>query len=155
MPFHVELRSPLHRARLLNVDEAELRKQVLDFWVAGLPFKFRGEDWAPRESRLTILEGPEIGPDATADDGGWQQALRGADDVTRRMLEAAEAGAPARMAVVVEADSVETALRDLRSGRAPQQISWAEAAARISGQDPDVTAVILVVKRPEIGWPEL
>lgn len=153
MPFHVELRSPLHRARLLNVDETELRKQVLDFWIAGLPFKFKGRDWAPRESRLTILDGPEIAPGAEG--GGWQQALRSAEDVTRGMLEAAEASAPARMAVVVEADSVETALRDLRSGRAPQQISWAEAAARISNQDPDVTAVILVVKRPEIGWPEL
>lgn len=155
MPFHVELRSPLHRARLLNVDDTELRKQVLDFWIAGLPFKFKGQDWAPRESRLTILEGPEIEPAADADDGGWQQALRSAEDVTRGMLEAAEASAPTRMAVVVEADSVEGALRDLRSGRAPQQISWAEAAARISNQDPDVTAVILVVRRPEVGWPEL
>lgn len=154
MPFHVEIRSPFHHARLLNADEADLRKQVLDFWVAGLPFKFQGEEWAPRESRLTILEGPAIEPVVDAE-GGWQQALGGADDVTRKMLEAAEASAPARMAVVVEADSVETALHNLRSGRAPQQISWAEAAERISGQDPDVTAVILVVKRPEAGWPEL
>lgn len=155
MPFHVELRSPSHRARLLNADEAELRTQVLDFWVAGLPFKFQDEDWAPRESRLTILEGPEIKRNADTEDGGWEQALRGADDVTRSMLEAAEASAPTRIAVVVEADSVETALRELRSGRAPAQISWAEAAERISGQDPDVTALILVVKRPEIGWPDL
>ncbi len=155
MPFHIEIRSPLHRARLLNVDEAELREQVLDFWVAGLPFKFRGEDWAPRESRLTILEGAEIDLEARNDDVGWQQALRAADDVTRKMLEAAEASAPSRIAVVIEADSVETALRDLRSGRPPEQISWAAAAERIASQDPDVTALILVVKRPEIGWPDL
>jgi hypothetical protein len=153
MPFHVELRSPLHRARVLNVDEAELRQAVLDFWVAGLPFKFRDANWEPRESRLTILDGPRI--EAEAEDAGWRKALSSADDVTRSMLEAAEASAPNRIAVVVEAESVETALRDLRSGRPPEQISWAAAVERIAGQDPEVTALILVVKRPEIGWPGL
>jgi hypothetical protein len=154
MPFHIEISSPFGHARVLNVDEAELRKEVLDFWVAGLPFKFRGQDWEPRESRLTILEGPEIESEPGAEDD-WQKALRAADDVTRQMLEAAEASAPTRIAVVVEADSVETALRDLRSGRAPQQIPWAAAVERIGGNAPDVTALILVVKRPEIGWLEL
>lgn len=155
MSFHVEIRSPLDRARLLNASEAELREQVLDFWVAGLPFKFRDRDWQPRESRLTILEGPEIEAAADAEDGGWQQALRAAEDVTRRMLEAAEARAPSRIAVVVKADSVEGALRDLRTGQAAEQISWNAAVERIAGHDPDLTALILVVKRPDIGWPEL
>jgi hypothetical protein len=154
MPFHVEISSPLGRARVLNVEEADMRKDVLDFWVAGLPFKFRGRDWQPRESRLTILEGPEIESGSETDEA-WQKALRAADDVTRQMLETAEASAPPRIAVVVEADSVETALRDLRSGRAPEQIPWAAAVERIGSHDPNVTALILVVKRPEIGWPEL
>ncbi len=153
MPFHVEIRSPLHHARALNVEEAELRGTVLDFWVTGLPFKFGGRDWEPRESRLTILEGPEI--EAESEEVGWHAALRGADDVTRPLLEKAEASAPNRIAIVVEADSVEMALQGLRSGRAPEQIPWAAAAERIAGHDPDLNALILVVKRSQIGWPEL
>lgn len=138
---------------MLNIEEAELRSVVLDFWIAGLPFKFSGREWEPRQSRLTILEGPGI--EAETEEAGWRKALGGGDDVTRPMLEKAEASAPNRIAIVVEGDSVETALRDLRSGRAPEQISWAEATARIAAQDSNVTALILVVKRPEIGWPEL
>jgi hypothetical protein len=154
MPFHVEISSALDRARLLNVGEAELRKEVLEPWVAGLPFGFGGRDWEPRESRLTILEGPNFEPKAGAE-AGWSDALRAAEDVTRRMLEAAEASAPPQVAVEVEADSVEGALSELRSGRPPRQISWATAIERIGNRDSEVAAVILVVKRSQIDWPEL
>jgi hypothetical protein len=155
MPFHVEISSPLNRARVLNANEKELRESVLAFWIAGLPFKFGGENWQPRESRLTILEGPEIEVAGEVADDNWQQALRAADDVTRRMLEAAEASAPTRIAVMVEADSVEAALQDLRSGRPPEQIPWSSAVERIGSHDPDLKALILVVKRSGIGWPEI
>lgn len=153
MPFHIEISSALDRARVLNVGEAELHKEVLEPWIAGLPFGFGGRDWEPRESRLTILRGPVLEPQAGAEEG-WTDALRAADDVTRRMLEAAEESAPAQVAVMVEADSVEQALDDLRSGKPPRQVSWAAAAERIAGRDPEVSAVILVVKPPQIDWPE-
>jgi len=153
MPFHIEISSALDRARVLNVGEAELRTEVLEPWVAGLPFGFGGSDWEPRESRLTILEGPALAPHNDAE-AGWTDALRAAEDVTRLMLEAAEASAPDQVAVVVEADSVEAALNDLRSGKPPRQVPWATAVERLGGRDPEVSAVILVVKRPEIEWPE-
>jgi hypothetical protein len=153
MPFHIEISSALDRARVLNVGEAELRKEILEPWVAGLPFGFGGRDWEPRESRLTILEGPAIAQPSGAEEG-WVDALRAAEDVTRTMLEAAEASAPAQVAVVVEADSVEAALTDLRSGKPPRQIPWSTAVERIGSRDPEVSAVILVVKRAEIDWPE-
>lgn len=153
MPFHIEISSALDRARVLNVGEAELRKEILEPWVAGLPFGFGGRDWEPRESRLTILAGPTLEPHGGAEDG-WANALQAAEDVTRRMLEEAEASAPAQVAVVVEADSVEAALKNLRSGKPPRQISWANAIERIGDRDPEVSAVILVVKRPQIDWPE-
>jgi hypothetical protein len=152
VPFHIEISSALECARALNVGEAELRKQILEPWVAGLPFEFGGRDWEPRESRLTILEGPTLDPGCGAEDG-WSDALRATDDVTRPMLEAAEASAPAQVAVLVEADSVEAAMRDLRAGKAPRQISWATAAERIGGRDPEVSAVILVVRPPQLDWP--
>lgn len=153
MPFHIEISSALDRARVLNVGESELREQILEAWVAGLPFGFGGRDWEPRESRLTILEGPAL--DSPTGEEGWADALRAAEDVTRPMLEAAEENAPAQVAVVVEAESVEAALKNLRSGKPPQQISWASAIERIGDRDPEVSAVILVVKRPQIDWPEL
>lgn len=154
MPFHIEISSAVDRARVLNVDGVELHKEVLEPWVAGLSFQFGGQGWQPRESRLTILEGPVLAAGAAAADG-WDSALRTADDVTRPMLEAAEASVPAQMAVEVDADSVGAAAHELRSDRPPRQISWSRAVERIGGRDPALAAVILVVKRPEIDWPEL
>src|SRR5215467_8308249 len=114
MPFHVEISSPLNRARAFNLEASDVHRQVLDPWVAGVPFEFGGEDWSPGESRLTILEGPALDrPDA---DEGWAGAQRAAADVTRPLLEAAEASAPARTAVIVEAASMAEALRELKDG---------------------------------------
>jgi hypothetical protein len=152
MPFHVEISSPVNRARVLNLGEDDLRRTVLGPWVAGLPFQFGDRDWAPRDSRLTILEGPAI--DSADGDGSWPAALRAAEDVTRAMLEVAEASAPPQTAVVVEADSVETALEELRGGGPTQQISWPTAVERIGNRDPEVTAVILVVRPPGLSWPQ-
>ncbi len=152
MPFHVEISSPVNRARVLNLGKEDLARTVLGPWVAGLPFEFGDRAWAPRESRLTILEGPEL---AAVDSGGsWSDALRAAEDVTRPLLEAAEASAPAKTAMVVEADSAEAALADLRAGRPTQQIPWSAAVERIDNRDPEVMALILVVKRSGVSWPQ-
>ena len=124
---------------------------MLGPWVAALPFEFADEEWAPRESRLTILEGPAL--QSANGEEGWADALRAAEDVTREKLEVAEASAPAQTALMVEADSVATALEALRAGRATQQIPWSTAADRVSSRDPEVTAVILVVKGPGEAWP--
>lgn len=154
MAFHIEISSALDRTRALNLDEAELGKEILEPWVAGLPFGFGGRDWEPRESRLTILEGPAIAAPEDAE-AGWLDAMRAAEDVTRAMLEGAEASAPAQIAVLVEGNTVEEALRGLRAGKPPRQVPWSAAAERIAGRDPEVSAVILVVKRPGIAWPDL
>lgn len=130
-----------------------MSREILEPWVAGLPFGFDGRDWEPRESRLTILEGPAIAPAADAE-AGWVDALRAAEDVTRQKLEAAEENAPAQVAIVVEAASVEAAMTDLRSGKPPRQIPWSTAVERISRPDAEVSAVILVVRPPEIEWPD-
>jgi hypothetical protein len=152
MPFHVEISSSVNRARVLNLDEADLREKVLGPWASGLSFEFGNRDWAPRESRLTILEGPAL--EYVDYDEGWESALRAAEDVTRSMLEAAEADAPTQTAVVVEADSVDAALRNLRTGRAPQSIPWSTVVERMDNRDPEVMAVILVVKRSELTLPK-
>ncbi|HEX4669034.1 MAG TPA: hypothetical protein VH275_03550 [Solirubrobacterales bacterium] len=153
MSFHVEVSSGHQHARVFNVDEAGLRTTVLEPWVAGLPFDFGEREWDPRESRLTVLEGPEMeGPDL-AFGQGWSNAQRAAEDVTRPMLEAAEASAPVQAAAVIAASSLEAALKAMRGGRLPQPIHWSAAVERINGRDPEVTAVILVVKRPAADRP--
>jgi hypothetical protein len=96
MPFHIEISSPVNRARVLNVDESDLRKAVLEPWVAGLPFEFGERDWQPRDSRLTILEGPASESAELAPEERWESMRRAATDVTRQLLEAAEASAPTR-----------------------------------------------------------
>lgn len=153
MPFHVEVNSGHQHARLFNLGEVELRGAVLEPWVAGASFDFGEHEWDPRESRLTILEGPEMkGPDL-AFGQGWSNAQRAAKDVTRRLLETAEASAPVRSAGTIAADSLEAALQSMREGSQPQPIHWSAALERIDGRDPEVTAVILVVRPPAADRP--
>jgi len=148
MPFHVEVSNGHKHARVFNVEEAELRANVLERWVAGAPLEAGEREWDPRESRLTILEGPRMeGPDLSFGQG-WSNAQRASEDVTRQLLEAAEAGAPSLTAAVVAADSLEAALLALREGQEPLPVRWANAVERIDGRDPEVTAVILVVRPP-------
>jgi hypothetical protein len=149
MPFHVEISNSLNHARLFNIDDRELRSTVLEPWVLGVSLELGEQEWDPKECRLTVLEGPKLAPPDLSFGQGWSNALRGADDVTRSMLEAAEASAPVHTAAMVEADSLDEALRRLRSGTALQSASWATAVERIDGRDPKVAAVILVVRRPQ------
>ncbi len=149
MPYHVEISSSPHHARVFNLDEAELQAAVLEPWIAGLSFELGEKEWDPRECRLTILEGRRLeGPDLSFGQG-WSNALRVAEDVTRARLEAAEASAPARAAATIEATTLEAALTGLRSGRTIQTVHWAEAVERVAGRDPEVAAVILVLRPPE------
>jgi len=147
VPFHVEVRSTPNHARVFNVGDAELR-EILKPWIAGQTFELGEQEWEPRESTLTILEGRALaGPDL-AYGQGWANALRSAEDVTRRLLESAESETPPAPVVAVEADSVEAAGERLASGAAATPIEWAEARRRIDGRDPEIAAVVLVLKSP-------
>jgi hypothetical protein len=147
MPFHVEVRSTPNHARVFNIGDAELR-EILKPWIAGQTFELGEQEWEPRESKLTILEGRALaGPDL-AYGQGWANALRSAEDVTRRLLESAESETPLAPVVAVEADSVEAAGERLASGDAATPIGWAEARRRIDGRDPEIAAVVLVLKSP-------
>ena len=60
MPFHVEISSAPNHARVFNMDVAELRRTILEPWLAGRTFELGEQEWEPRESKLTILEGPAL-----------------------------------------------------------------------------------------------
>jgi hypothetical protein len=147
VPFHIEVGSPLHHARVFNVGEAELQ-QILGLWVSGQTFELGEQDWEPGESKLTILEGRTLsGPDLSFGQG-WSNALRSAKDVTRQIMESAETNLPLPAVYAVEADSLDGAAAAM-SGGDPTTIEWPAARARIDGRDPSVAAVILVVRPSE------
>ncbi|HVC07418.1 MAG TPA: hypothetical protein VND98_07540 [Solirubrobacterales bacterium] len=151
MPFHVQLSSSLHRARVFNLEEDELRRTVLEPWVASQPFEFGERRWEPRESKLTVLEGRALTTPDLSFGQGWSNALRLAEDVTPRMVEAAQASAPPPGAALIEADSLDDALARLSAGDESQRIPWTVALERIEGRDPAVAALIVVLRRPERG----
>lgn len=152
MPFHVEVRSPLHHARVFNVGDDELR-QILGLWVSGQTFELGEREWEPSESKLTILEGRALdGPDLSFGQG-WSNALRSAKDVTQQTMASVEASLPLPSVVAIEADSLDGAVAEMAAGRAPAEIEWPDARARIDGRDPSVAAVILVLRPSEADSP--
>lgn len=147
MPFHVELRSEQGRARVFNLDRGELLARVIEPWVAGRPFELAEYEWLPSESSLTILEGPHLDNPDLAFGQGWSNAERKSESVTRRVLE--EAPAPKTPdAFVVAAELPEATVAEMLAGQDATPVGWAEAQGRIDGRDPEVAAVILVVKQP-------
>lgn len=148
MPFHVEVSSSPDRARVFNLDEAQLRRMVLEPWLAGRNFELGEQEWDPRECGLAILEGEAMEAPDLAFGQGWSNALRSAKDVTKEALDAAETEIPRPTAATVEADSLDAALSHLQSGGDPAPIAWSEATERIDGRDPAVAAVILVLRPP-------
>ena len=88
MAFHVEIsRGFRQRARAFNLDEAKLRRTILDPWVQGRPISLGDKDWEPRDCKLIVLEGPKL-PDTDLSMGrGWSNAEKTGENVTRRLIE--------------------------------------------------------------------
>jgi hypothetical protein len=146
MPFHVEVGGGLNHARAFNLDLEELRKKILEPWLTGRPVELGEREWDPRESELRILEGRRLDPPELSFGQGWSNAERSAKDVTRHVLESAE---PPKLpdAFVVEAEVPEATVAEMLGGQQAQPVALNEAEKRIGGRDPEVAAVILVVKR--------
>jgi hypothetical protein len=92
--FHVELRRFPHNTHAFNLSEAELRRLVLDPWSHGDAVELGERRWRVDDTRLTILEGPELASGQLSMGRGWAAAVRHGHDVTGRLLSTA-ASAPA------------------------------------------------------------
>jgi hypothetical protein len=151
MPFHIEVATGRQHARSFNLTAEELGRTVLDPWLSGRPILLGDRKWTrDDESRLRILEGPELSVQDLAFSQGWANAQRASTDVTATVLEAATEGRRAQRgpaAIVIKADSAVQAVADLVSGQESEAISLEQARERIDGGDPAVAAVILVVQR--------
>jgi hypothetical protein len=150
MPFHIELASGRQHARSFNLTDEELRRTVLDPWLAGRPVLLGDRRWKRDEAELRILEGPELSNQDLAFSNGWSNAQRNAADVTAEVLGGAtEAARAARgpATLVLHTNSAVQTLADIVSGHETETVPVEEARERIDGRDPAVAAVILVVQR--------
>jgi hypothetical protein len=104
-------------------------------------------EWLPRDSNLTILEGPRMSPPDLQMGQGWSNALRKSKTVTEEVLAAAP---PPSLpdAFAVEAESPEAVVSELGGPSGARAIPYAEAVERIDGRDPSIAAVVLVLRPP-------
>ncbi len=84
--FHAELRMGMHVVRRFNLADAELWHGFIEPLLGGADFELEGHEFSPRETQMTIYEGPALRPDQLALGHGWQNAERSGNDVTARVL---------------------------------------------------------------------
>jgi len=152
MPFHIEVGAGRNRARSFNLTEEELGRTVLDPWLSDRPILLGDRKWTRNDadSRLRILEGPELSVQDLAFSQGWSNAERSATDVTATVLESATEGRRAQRGpatLIIRSDSPVQTLAEIVSGHDTETVSLEKAQERIAGRDPAVAAVILVVQR--------
>jgi hypothetical protein len=152
MRFHIEVATGRRHARSFNLTEEELGRTVLDPWLSGRPILLGDRKWKreDEDSKLKILEGPELSIQDLAFSQGWANAERSASNVTTTVLEAATEGrrtqrGPATL--VIHSDSPVQTLAEIVSGHDTKTVSPEQLRERIDGRDPAVAAVILVVQR--------
>lgn len=148
MAFHVEISRGFRRARAFNLDEEKLRSTILEPWMRGRVIPLGDKEWEPKDCKLIILEGPELGDTDLSMGRGWSNAERGAKNVTRRLVEEAAApGAGPVVAVLAEDTSAEAAITGMLERLALVTAPWAELRARIltaSGGGPGYAAILAV-----------
>jgi hypothetical protein len=134
MAFHVEISSGLrHRARAFNLDEAKLRTTVLDPWIRGRRIALGDKDWEPKDCTLVILEGPELVDTDLSMGRGWSNAERTAENVTRRLVDAAATPAKPTIAVLAEAESSRVAIERMLERLELGVTTWADLRSKILG----------------------
>jgi hypothetical protein len=136
----------VHRARVFNLDRDDLIAKVAQPWLEDRTIGMGDREWVPRRSSLRILEGPRMETADLSFGQGWANAERACEDVTRALLETAPAP-PIPDAFVVETADPDGLLNEVLAEHDGRAIPWAEAEQRLDTHDPDVAAVILVVRR--------
>ncbi|MGE5407162.1 MAG: hypothetical protein ACM3NV_00970 [Syntrophothermus sp.] len=144
--FHVEISQGLRRARVFNLDRADLVEKVVQPWLEDRRITMGEREWRPRDSELRILDGPRMETTDLAFGQGWSNAERVARDVTDEILRSAPPPhTPDAFAIETEAPGA-LGLEAI-AGQTGRPIPWAEAREMIDGRDPRVAAVILVMRR--------
>lgn len=96
--YHLELRKFPHVVCRFNQSEAQLRALVIP-WTRQEWIEEGERKWNVNEATLTILEGPKLSMPELAMGKGWRNAQKRSEDVTARVLGAAQAAQKAGAAV--------------------------------------------------------
>lgn len=148
--FHVEISAGMRRARVFNLSREDLSAQVVEPWLAQRTIVMGDREWDPAKSSLKILEGPQMETRDLSFGQGWANAERKSKNVSREVVSNAP---PPRLpdAFAITTDSPEAVVADLAASHGGEAIHWVEARQKLDGRDPEVAAVILVLKRSEAG----
>jgi hypothetical protein len=145
--FHVEISTGLHRARVFNLNREDLTAKVIEPWLDDRRIEMGDREWTPRDSDLKILEGPRMENADLSFGQGWANAERAGENVTKAMLlTAAPAATPDAFAIVT--DDPEALIAEV-VGHRGRPLLWEQAREKLNGRDPEVAAVILVLKKGE------
>jgi hypothetical protein len=87
--YHIELRQFPHNMCHFNMTEQELLSTVVMPWAREQWFELGDRKWNPNQSKLKVLEGPEIPIEQLSMGRGWPTARRLGEDVTEHVLEQA------------------------------------------------------------------
>jgi hypothetical protein len=132
MAFHVEISSGFRqRARAFNLDEGELGNKILDPWMRGRPISLGDKDWEPRDCKLIVLEGPELADTDLSMGRGWSNAEKTAENVTRRLIDAASAPTKPVIAVLAESEAAGAEVARMLERLELETAPWNELRARI------------------------
>jgi hypothetical protein len=123
--YHLELRHFPHVARAFNLSRDELDARFVRPWVAGTIIEFDDRRWSPENTRLKILEGPQLRPDELGMGRGWASATKDSREVTDEVIGQARRGAEARP----EVEALKSAVEEVATGPITFQDVMALAAA--------------------------
>jgi hypothetical protein len=94
--YHLELRQFPHVTRVFNLGRTELETRFVQPWVKGEMIDQDERRWAPERTRLKVLIGPALRPDALGLGRGWGSVTKDSQDVTEAVIAEAQRGAHSR-----------------------------------------------------------
>jgi hypothetical protein len=159
VPFHVEISSGFRqRARAFNLDEGELRSTILEPWIAGRRIHLGEKDFEPKDSKLMVLEGPELADVDLSMGRGWSNAEKASENVTRSLLETASVPAKPVVAILADEDAARAGVAGMLTRLELEIAPWDELRSRILGaatppEAPGYAAVLaLGGSAPSASW---
>jgi hypothetical protein len=96
--FHIELRQFPHNMCHFNMTERELFETIVDGWAREQWIELGDRKWNPHQSKLIVLEGPQIPVEQLSMGRGWPTAQRQGEDVTERVIAQAKQAAASAVA---------------------------------------------------------
>ncbi len=125
--YHFELRKFPHTVSRFNQSERQVLALVMP-WTREEWVEVGERKWNVNETKLTVLEGPELSLQEMAMNRGWRNALRRSDDVTERVLTAVRehqaarrGGGRRRSRAVRRAQAAQPRQRQHRAGHRPRR----------------------------------